>query len=171
MKWFFLALTFAFKQFSKSGGEVKNPIEEMKNFMKENALKFLLALTAASVVGSIFVAGLILTVLNLTSQYDLGLMPRVTAIAAGGIGMMVFSIIVFAIASYYSVPHDRSSKKMKKQQSASTLESALVLLVNDFVQEREFKRRNALELAKENSKDYSRGNAATYAEKEEMLKH
>lgn len=143
MKWFFLILSMAVKRFSHVGDANINPINEVKEFITENALKVLLLFTAASTTGTLFVAGVVMTVINLTAQYDAGFQPRVTAMAGGGIGIVLVSIIIFAIGIYYATVNRREDKKAAKEQQrhlGNSLEEVLILLVNDFIAEREAKR-------------------------------
>lgn len=144
MKWLLLILTMLVKRFAHIGGAHAHPIEELKDLIKENALKILLAFIAASAIATLFVSGVVLTVINLTAQYDAGFQPRFTASVAGGLGIILASLIVFAIGIYYATASERENKKeereREKHKEGHSLQEALMLLINDFIQERESKR-------------------------------
>lgn len=131
------------KQFAQLGGKNTNPMEELKDFVTHNALKILLAFTAASALGTLFVAGVVLTVINLTSQYDAGLAPRFTAIVAGGLGIILASLIIFAAGIYFAranAHEDKEEIEKEKHKEIHSLEEAVLLLVREFIEDREFKR-------------------------------
>ncbi|MBC7538722.1 MAG: hypothetical protein H7281_07875 [Bacteriovorax sp.] len=147
MKWFYLILTLAAKRFAHSGGTQINPMDEIKDFIIENSLKIILAFTAASVISTLFVSGIVLTVINLTAQYDAGLQPKFTGIVAGGLGIILASLIVFAIGIFFATANLREDRKKARERlkenarhNGNSLEGALMLLVNDFIQDREHKR-------------------------------
>jgi hypothetical protein len=145
MKWIIIALSFFAKRFMGGGGESISPVDQFKEFVRENALKVFIGFIAAVALGTLFSTGIVLSVMNLAAQYDLGLAPRFTATVAGGLSMVLVSVIITAIIVYAVTPGEgksRSHSKRKTQQSplGKNVEDAVMLLVNDFIKEREAKR-------------------------------
>ncbi len=146
MKWFILVASILMKRLGGKSGEAINPINEFKDFLRENALKVLAGLIIVAGVGTMFSAGVVITTLTLTGQYDQGLFPRLTATTYGGLGMILISLVITVIVYYSSSrgseEYDRRNrrKKVKENSKGSSIEDAVVLLINDFVRERESKR-------------------------------
>jgi hypothetical protein len=145
MKWFYLIISMLAKRFTHMGSPDSDPIETMKEFMKENAVKIFLAFSAASALGTLLVSGIVLTIVNLSAQYDAGLQPRFSAVVASGVGITLVALSIFAIGIYYATTEKREMKRKEKRQEKSEheghpLEHALMLLVNDFIEERQLKR-------------------------------
>lgn len=157
MKWFFLILTMAVKRFAHIETPHEGPVQEIKELIKENAIKISLAATAASALGTLFVAGIVMTVINLTTQYDEGLQPRFTAPVAGGLGIILASLIIFAIGIFVATSSERNHKKALKEREKNqgqTLQQALILLINDFIEHREAKRKISHTLQNEMENSY-----------------
>lgn len=142
MKWLLLAIPMIIKRFAHLGGSSISPMEEIKEYIKENSVKVLLALTAAIAIGTLFVAGAVLTVINLAAQYDAGFPIRFTAIAAGGVGIMVVSLLVFGVGMFYATSSQREHRRAQKrmQKEGHNIEEVLVRLVNEFIEDREQRR-------------------------------
>ena len=145
MKWFYLIISMLAKRFTHMGSPDSDPIETMKEFMKENAVKIFLAFSAASALGTLLVSGIVLTIVNLSAQYDAGLQPSFSAVVAAGVGITLVALSIFAIGIYYATTEKREMKRKEKRQEKSEheghpLEHALMLLVNDFIEERQLKR-------------------------------
>ncbi len=149
MKWLLLCASIFFKPFSRfSSSSTMNPAVEIKQFFVDNAKKVLLAFIASSIISSMFVAGLIISIITISAQYDQNGGIGLSAMLLGGIGMVVLSLIFgWAILSpsreSRSVEHEIERAKKEEHLSGNTVSDALVLLIQDFVKEREFKRSTA----------------------------
>ena len=140
MKWILLIIPLIVKQLTHSGVNDKSPIDELKELSKENGYKILIILSASFTTTSIFIFGFLITTLNITAQIDAGIKPKLTAVGTSGLMMIMLSSILFSIGIYYSKANERKISKSQIKNKVHPLESALILLINDFVQEREFKR-------------------------------
>ncbi|MDD4972997.1 MAG: hypothetical protein PHY93_01530 [Bacteriovorax sp.] len=141
MKWLYLIISMLVKRFTHTGRPESNPMEKIKEFIKENAIKILLAFSAASALGTLLVSGVVITIVNLTAQHDAGLQLKFTAVTVAGLGITLVCLSIFAVGIYYTTAEKREEKREEKAAySRHPLENALMLLVNDFIQEREFKR-------------------------------
>lgn len=144
MKWFYLIMSFMIQRFTGAKADNAHPIEELKELIAENAVKILLIFTTATAIGSFFVAGVSIIIVELTSQYDLRENLRMSAIATGGVVMIVLSAFAFVVGLLFATRHDRKKKKMEarraKHHPVNSIQDAIILLVNDYIAEREFKR-------------------------------
>lgn len=135
MKWFYVVLSYLFKQFSGDKFEDSHhAIDEIKEMIKANTVKLFMAIILATAIGSFFVVGVTLTMLNLVYQYD---------VAEIGYGILFFSLLAFAIVSYYATKHETYNKRSKKHERPEILNSlneAVLLLVNEYITGREFDR-------------------------------
>lgn len=141
MKWLLIIASLFFKPFSRLSGSNVNPVTEIKEFFVDNAKKVVLAFMVTSVVSSTFVAGLIITVITLSAQYDQNAGIGLSAMLLGGIGMMVISLI----GAWVVLSPSRESREIERQtrnmeQHGHPVSDALVLLIQDFIKEREYKR-------------------------------
>lgn len=147
MKWPLILLTLFMKPLGRFNPSHLNPAHEMKQFLMDNAKKVLLAVTVTSIISSLFVAGLVITVITMSAQYDQNAGIGLSAMLLGGFGMMGLSLII----GWLVFSPSRESKEMERElesearssqsvSSGSPLTDALVLLIHDFVKEREFKR-------------------------------
>lgn len=145
MKWFYLTLSYIMKRFAGVPGP--NPIEEIKELIKENAVKILLVITLATTLGSFFVVGITLTLYQFITQYQLGESLSFNPINQVGVGMIILSFSAFLIAYLYAFKHEREVKKIEakraNQGQLNTFQDALMLLVQDYIAERESKREHA----------------------------
>jgi large-conductance mechanosensitive channel len=141
MRWLQLILSFLMKRVT-TGGEKPHPMEEFKEFMKENALKLFVGMVLLVTIGTMLTAGLYMLVASLAAQSDLGLPVRMTAMAWGGFLLALVPALILSFAWYKSSPHEVKHSKKKKNipEQPATLEQALALLVTDFVEERHMKR-------------------------------
>ena len=147
MKWLLIAFSL-FKQFAphSDSGTMVNPVAEIKDFIKDNALKVILIFMIASAMSSLFVAGIVIAAVNVAYQYDQTMNISFTAMLATGLILVLLSAGFSAL--YYA--NAKSSDKIEKvKQSAKNigsghpLQDALAVLVMDFVKEREFRRTQA----------------------------
>jgi NADH:ubiquinone oxidoreductase subunit 5 (subunit L)/multisubunit Na+/H+ antiporter MnhA subunit len=128
------------------GGNERHPIEEMKELVKENAVKIILAITAASAIGTLFVAGISISLFELTAQYYAGERFRMSPFLFIGGTFMFVTVLFFIIGLVFATRHDREKKRVEremKQKHIHTIQDAILLLVNDYIAEREFKRNQA----------------------------
>jgi uncharacterized membrane protein len=144
MKWIYLIVSFFVKRLGGIDAETRHPMDDVKEYIKENALKMFVGMVSIVMLGTLFTAGITLTAFTLASRYDQGLAPQLTAVAASGIVMIVFSLAVLLVALYISSPHEKSSRRRKakhaKELQAGSIQEAVVMLLNDHLKEREAKR-------------------------------
>lgn len=141
MRWIQMIISFIMKRVT-AGGEKPHPMEELKEFLKENAIKLFVGMVMIVTIGTLLTAGIYMTVASLTAQVDLGLSPQMTAMTWGGLIMALVPVALLSFAWYKSTPHEKTHKKKKQKipEQPATLEQALVLLVADFIEERQMKR-------------------------------
>lgn len=141
MRWIQMIISFVMKRVT-AGGDKPHPMEELKEFLKENAIKLFVGMVMIVTIGTLLTAGIYMTVASITAQADLGLSPQMTAMTWGGLIMALVPITLLSFAWYKSTPHEKHHKKKKKKvpEQPASLEQALVLLVADFIEERQMKR-------------------------------
>ena len=140
MKWLLVALSILIKRFVHAEGPSINPIEEVKSLIKDNALKIFLALSAAVAVGTLFTSGIVLAVISFSAQIDAGSKPRLNAVLISGICITLACLILFTIVINKSNIKNRKREKETKEEQTASMQEALMLLINDFIKERESKR-------------------------------
>lgn len=150
MKWLLLAFSVIkplLSSHSSSGQVSINPVAEIKDFIKENAMKVFAIFAAASTLSTLFAAGIVIIAVNLSSQYDVNGVIAFNSVVGTGLGLSVVSFLIAFIAmkTFQSDSDDRrkDDKKIKDQQPLipqHPLQNALALLITDFVNEREHKR-------------------------------
>lgn len=123
-----------------TGAEKPHPIEEFKEFLRENAIKLFVGMVLIVTIGTMLTAGLYMTLMSLTAQADLGLSPRMTSMTWAGLIMALIPVFILSFAWYKSSPPEARPKRRHVQEGPATLEQALALLVTDFVEERQMKR-------------------------------
>ena len=158
-------------KFSHTADTTTHPIEAIKEFIKDNALKVFLSLMAAYALGTLFAAGVVLTIISLAVQYDANLPLRLTAILAAGLSITLATLFLFCIGIYYSKRNKREKKKEKRREQEFSLQESLMLLVNDFIKEREFKRSHAEEYQKRNNETKNTNDYPDENLNEEMRRH
>lgn len=142
MKWLMILFTLFSKHLFSGGGEAHiNPVEEIKGFVQENAVKVLLVFILSTIMSILFVAGVVITVVGVSSLYDQNLPIVLNAMITSGLAMSIISLLTISIV-YKSLTKD---KKIVKAQAThvphpTALQESLLMLVNDFVKEREFNR-------------------------------
>jgi uncharacterized membrane protein len=145
MRWIQMIFSFIMKQVNHNG-EKRHPIEELKEFAKENAIKLFVGMVLIVTLGTMLTAGVYMAAVSVTAQADLGLRPRMSAMTWAGVIMALVPVLLLTFAwfkssgqTHDSKPSKRSRRKNESAQPTS-LESAVALLVTDFVKEREMKR-------------------------------
>ncbi|RPJ74419.1 MAG: hypothetical protein EHM20_10640, partial [Alphaproteobacteria bacterium] len=99
MKWLYLIVTNILKQLMESrGGEMLNPADEIKKLFKQNLVKILLLFATITGVVGFFVAGFVMTIINLAIQYDLKEKYHITGVITSGIALMVIGVLVITSA-------------------------------------------------------------------------
>ena len=164
MKWILLIIPLIMKQFAHFSGEGPHPLKELKELIRANSFKIFFGITGAYFLATLFASGLILLILNLTAQYDSGVKPGLSAVAVGGLGMMLAALIILAIVFYYASSNKKPQKPVAPLSFAHPLEEALVILINDFVEERAHKRahhKQKKEQEKEQNKETDNSNIAS----------
>lgn len=156
-KWILLILSFLIKPLAQKGGTV-HPIEELKEFLRENAMKLVVGLTLIIAMGTMLTAGLTMIVFNLANQFDSPQFIHMTSVIEGGILLCLVSILFIGVCSFLSTPQGAPQKKpiMNKNQAGSPIEEAIVLLIHDFVKEREANRVARKERAEEHRREEER---------------
>jgi len=143
MRWIQMIFSFIMKRVN-AGGERPHPMEEIKEFLKENAIKLFVGMVLIVTIGTMLTAGIYMMIAALTAQVDLGLAPGMNAMAWGGFFMALVPAAILGFAWYQSTPHEQRAHKKKKKahvpEQPATMEQALVLLVTDFIEERQMKR-------------------------------
>lgn len=144
MKWLMILFTLFSRHFFSSNGEEGhiNPVTELKDYIRENAVKVLMAFVLATTMSSLFVAGLVISVVHVSMLYDQNQPILLTATLTSGIAMSITSLLVMAIV-YKSMTSETKKRVVKTQVSTphpTALQESLLILVNDFVKEREFNR-------------------------------
>lgn len=148
MKWLILLFTFI-KPFLSTSGESKssfNPIEDLKDMIKENAVKVMLLFMAGSILSTIFAAGIVIIAVDIGAQYDQNAYIYFSSMITMGLILVLLPIIIGAVGVKAFTNDDDDSRKKKDREELKTigtshpLQDALALLIHDFVKEREMKR-------------------------------
>ncbi len=152
MKWLSMIATFLMQIFADHRGEMIDPAKEMKEFVIKNAKKVLLSLTFAFALSSIFVSGLVLTVTTLSLQFDQNMSFTFTGLVGSGLGLMLVSLLLMGIL-FYPAKEDGFEAVIEKTPAppARPLEEAVILLIHDFVKEREVNREHMKEIREANA--------------------
>lgn len=144
MKWLLLIFSI-FRPFFGPSGEHKmgNPIAELKEVIKENAMKVVGIFAAVSALATIFAAGIVIIAVDIGAQYDQNAYVYFSSMIMMGLTLSLLSLIIIAIAA--KAVSNANAKPVKREvlQSVGTshpLQDALALLIHDFVKEREMKR-------------------------------
>ncbi|MBC7428571.1 MAG: hypothetical protein H7336_08175 [Bacteriovorax sp.] len=142
MKWLIILFSIFKPFFSGGTHEMPNPVAELKEMVRVNAVKVLLSFSIFSAMATIFAAGIILIAVDISAQYDAAQYVQFSATIITGIILILLPVIIGAIM----VKRYDQSTEIKKREVQSNvggvhpLQDALALLVHDFVKEREMKR-------------------------------
>ena len=147
MKWLLLLFSI-FKPFfsSSTGNQMVNPIAEVKEMIKENAMKVVALFAAASVLATLFAAGIVMIAVDLGAQYDQNASIYFSSMIMAGLIVSILSaLIAFGSAKAFTNEENAQSSKPKREELHSVgtshpLQDALALLIHDLVKEREQKR-------------------------------
>lgn len=120
-----------------------DPYENVRKLFIDNAFKVTIIFFTLISIAIIFSAGIILTVTDLTNQYDKVKSIQFTGTTAGSLSLILICLIAIAIGKFYFSPLSNIKKKPQRKQTSlisPNLENALVLLINHYINERELKR-------------------------------
>jgi hypothetical protein len=142
MRWLTILFSVLFKQIFHPNNESTDPVKEMKEFILKNYKRVILSMSVANVLSLMFVAGLTISIVTFSIQYDRTGILFVSALGAGGLGLMLVSMLGFIF--FFSASSDEAIDQRRDlkipQPRKSNLEDALALLINDYVKEKELKR-------------------------------
>jgi hypothetical protein len=142
MKWLLIASSFFFKNFmSQPQGKTFDPLGELKVLVKENGKKILLAITLSFSIAVMFISGLVMTIVSLSTQYEMNATINLTPMATSGFGLMAFALLWGAI--FFSTADEEKVEKTRRsvdEPVAHPIESAIAMLVTDFVEDRQQRR-------------------------------
>lgn len=122
-----------------------NPVNDIKDMIKENAMKVVTIFAFASILCTLFSSGIIITAVNISNQYDLNNYVIFNSMIGTGIGLSLASLLIglAVVRNFQGEDIKDLEKKSKKDFSVSNehpIQEALALLVTDFIKEREYKR-------------------------------
>lgn len=149
MKWLILLFTFIKPFFSTSGESQSsfNPINDLKEMIKENAVKVMLLFMAGSILSTIFAAGIVIIAVDIGAQFDQNAYIYFSSMITMGLILVLLPVIIGVIGvKAFKNDDDEKSRKIKEREELKTigtshpLQDALALLIHDFVKEREMKR-------------------------------
>lgn len=145
MRWIKILFSLFLKKMSE-GAAHTHPLEDLKEFLKENSIKLLIGLSLVIALGTLLSAGVFMFITHLSAQLEKGLSPVMNASAWGALIMVMIPCLLFGLAWFKSGAH---SKKLSDHneilEEPVKLETALVMLVMDFIEERKIKREQELE--------------------------
>lgn len=142
-----------------------NPIAELKEFIKDNAMKVVGVFTAASALATIFAAGIIIIAVDMGAQYDQNAYIYFSSMMMMGLALSLFSLITIAVI--FKIISNSNAGPVKREAPQAVgqphpLQDAIALLIHDFIKEREMKRAQA---------DDSTGSRAHKTNDEEHYRH
>lgn len=157
MKWL-LILFSIFKPFFSSEAESINPVTEIKDMVRANAMKALMFFAVATSLAILFSAGLVLVAVDMGAQYDQNGYIYFSSMIMMGLILSAISLVTgtIIIRSFQESdePKKQSHLPLTAVGTSHPLQDALALLIADFVKERELKR--SMELGATNEKINSR---------------
>ncbi len=151
MKWMLLIFSII-KPFFSTGHETINPVTEIKDMIRANAMKALMLYTTATSLAIIFSAGLILVAVDMGAQYDQNGYIYFSSMIIMGLTLSAVCLVTGAIIVRSFQDNDTKKQKHLPLTTVGTshpLQDALALLIADFVKEREQKRSTEFEPSRE----------------------
>lgn len=146
MKWLFLLFSVV-RPFLSSGGshEMPNPVKEIREMIKANAMKVVALFATASALATIFAAGIVIIAVDVGAQYDQNAYVYFSSMIMMGLVLSLVSLVIGAIIMKVVQKENESFEREKREAVSHTnashpLQDAIALLIQDFVKEREFKR-------------------------------
>jgi len=142
MRWLTIIFSVLFKQIFHPSDSTTDPVKEMKEFLLKNYKRVILSMSVANILSMMFVAGLSISVVTFSIQYDRTGILFVSALGAGGLGIMLVSLLGFILFFSTNSEDAFETRKVIKAQPSpkNNLEDALALLIGDYVKEKELKR-------------------------------
>jgi hypothetical protein len=142
MRWLTILFSVLFKQIFHPNDSTSNPVKEMKDFLLKNYKRVILSMSVANILSMMFVAGLAISVITFSIQYDRTGILFISALGAGGLGIMLVSMLGFIL--FFSNNSEETFEPRRiintPPSSKNNLEDALAMLINDYVKEKEIKR-------------------------------
>ena len=144
MKWLILIFSIIRPFFGSSEEHhITNPITDIKEMIKENAIKVVALFAVTSTLATLFASGLVIIVVDVGAQYDQNAYVYFSSMIAMGLTLSFLSLVIALVgAKAISVENSKVEKREVLQSIGTShpLQDALALLVHDFVKEREMKR-------------------------------
>lgn len=163
MKWLSLVLTYAMGKFGSLTSS-PSPLIMIEQLLAKG--RYLLMMTTVSLISAtLFCAGIILAVINATTQYDdygsiYWSATLTTALVLAGLSLVSLGI-TFSVRNWEGKDFlNTKSPKARPHRASSPIEEALTMLVVDFVDERRA-RRESLRAQPESNPHYPRSNPHT----------
>ncbi len=142
MKWLLLIFS-VIRPFFSSEQQNLNPVTEIKDMIRANAMKVLMLFATATSLAILFSAGLILVAVDMGAQYDQNGYLYFSSMIIMGLILSAISLVSGAIIVRSFQEESRKQKVAPPLTAVGTshpLQDALALLIADFVKEREQKR-------------------------------
>lgn len=143
MKWllFFFSVI---KPFFSSEHSSINPVTEIKDMIRANAVKVLALFAATSALATMFAGGLVLVVVDIGAQYDQNGFVYFSSMIIMGLALSLVSLIIGAVIlrSFQDTDREKPREKLTADTVGTVhpLQDAVALLIMDFVKERELNR-------------------------------
>lgn len=154
MKWASIIMKFLFSGGSKRNKTLKDTIAEAFAEVTHKGKRLLTLSLIAFAAVLLFIPGFFIGLLNLTGQYDRQGYVAFTATFGAGLALMVIAggMIAYVAKAWSGVSPVKKAKQAKRkveekieerisERRPDSLETALSLLVMDYIREREEKRR------------------------------
>ncbi|AUN99149.1 hypothetical protein C0V70_13765 [Bacteriovorax stolpii] len=143
MKWLLLFFS-VIKPFFSSEHPTINPVEEIKDLIRSNAVAVITLFAAASALATMFAGGLLLVAVDIGAQYDQNGFVYFSSMIIMGLALSLVSLIIGAVVvrSFQEPAREKKRETLTKETVGVVhpLQDALALLIMDFVKEREFNR-------------------------------
>ncbi len=143
MKWllFFFSVI---KPFFSSEHPTINPVAEIKELIRSNAVAVITLFAAASTLATMFAGGLLLVAVDIGAQLDQNGFVYFSSMIIMGLSLSLVSLIIGAIVvkSFQEPRREKKRETLTKENVGVVhpLQDALALLIMDFVKERELSR-------------------------------
>nr|BDT29318.1 hypothetical protein BHI3_27840 [Bacteriovorax sp. HI3] len=143
MKWLLLIFS-VIKPFFSSEHPTINPVEEIKDLIRSNAVAVITLFAAASALATMFAGGLLLVAVDIGAQYDQNGFVYFSSMIIMGLALSLVSLIIGAVIvrNFQEPGREKKRETLTKENVGVVhpLQDALALLIMDFVKEREFNR-------------------------------
>lgn len=171
MKWLILLFSFI-KPFFSSEHQSTNPVAEIKEMIRENAVKIVVLFAATMALATLFAGGLLLTAVDIGAQYDQNGFVYFSSMIIMGLSLSVISLVAGALI----IRNFQDANTEKKRETLTPnsvgvvhpLQDALALLVMDFIKEREHNREKTSYSDRVKSSPPNESEREPYSSTEEM---